>query len=187
MQSFFDALKDKQNRNFLLTIAFIIIFVVIPFRVFVAQPFVVDGDSMYPTLKNADYLVVDQISYRFSDPKRGDVVVFRYPHNPSESYVKRIIGLPGETVQIQKGVVSVKTKAGESITLSEPYIVSEDATYNIDTILDDEEYFVMGDNRPRSSDSRIWGPLPRENIQGRPLLRVWPFWNAAWYPGQFTL
>ncbi len=170
----------------LFTLAFLIIVVVIPIRVFIVSPFVVDGASMHPTFKHLDYLIIDEFLYYFKTPERGDVIVFRYPSNPSIFYVKRIIGLPGETVSINRGVVTITTTSGEKIGLSEPYIVNEDATYTKNTSLNSEEYFVMGDNRPNSSDSRIWGPLPRKNIIGRVDLRILPIKQSGFFPGKAT-
>lgn len=167
----------------LFTLAFLIVVVVIPIRVFIISPFVVDGDSMHPTFKNLDYLIVDEIIYQVKTPARGDVVVFRYPTNPSIFYIKRIIGLPGETVSINRGVVAITTEKGEDMTLSEPYIVNEDATYTKNVSLGADEYFVMGDNRPNSSDSRVWGALPRKNIIGRVDLRLLPVEKASFFPG----
>ena len=97
----------------LFTLALLIVVVVIPIRVFVASPFIVDGDSMHPTFENLDYLIIDELIYNFQTPSRGDVIVFRYPSNPSVFYIKRIIGLPGETVSINRGVVTVTTLIGE--------------------------------------------------------------------------
>lgn len=170
----------------LFTLAFLIIVVVIPIRVFIVSPFVVDGASMHPTFKHLDYLIIDEFLYYFKAPERGDVIVFRYPGNPSIFYVKRIVGLPGETVSINRGVVTITTASGEKIGLSEPYIVNEDATYTKNTSLNSEEYFVMGDNRPNSSDSRIWGPLPRKNIIGRVDLRILPIKQSGFFPGKAT-
>ncbi|HET9641394.1 MAG TPA: signal peptidase I [Candidatus Paceibacterota bacterium] len=167
----------------LFTLAFLIIVVVIPIRLFVISPFVVDGESMHPTFENLDYLIVDELVYRFHAPARGDVIVFRYPNNPSIFYIKRIIGLPDETVSINHGVVTIIKPSGERLTLSEPYIVNEDATYTKDVHLNPGEYFVMGDNRPNSSDSRIWGPLPATDIIGRVDLRLLPVNEAGLFPG----
>ena len=100
----------------LFTLALLIIVVVIPIRVFVASPFIVDGDSMHPTFENLDYLIIDELIYNFQTPSRGDVIVFRYPSNPSVFYIKRIIGLPGETVSINRGVVTVTTLTGEKLS-----------------------------------------------------------------------
>ncbi|MFM2331009.1 MAG: hypothetical protein RLZZ26_516 [Candidatus Parcubacteria bacterium] len=167
----------------LFILALLIVVVVIPIRVFIVSPFVVDGESMHPTFENLDYLIVDEIVYRFHAPARGDVIVFRYPKNPSVFYIKRIIGLPGETLSIDHGVVTVTTAAGETFTLTEPYTVYEDATYTKKVTLNPGEYFVMGDNRPNSSDSRFWGPLPKANIIGRVDLRLLPLTKSALFPG----
>lgn len=167
----------------ILTFIVLAIIIVVPIRVFVAQPFVVEGESMHPTFESADYLIVDQLSYRLGDPKRGDVVVFRYPNDPKVFYIKRIIGLPGETVHIDHGQTTITKADATTLTLDESYVVAEDATYTLDTTLGADEFFVMGDNRPRSSDSRIWGPLPREDIMGRAFLRLLPVNQVGVLPG----
>jgi signal peptidase I len=159
------------------------VIIVLPIRLFVAQPFVVDGESMHPTFENAQYLIVDELSYHFESPKRGDVIVFRYPGDPSVFYIKRIIGLPGETVHIDHGVVTVTKADGSSLTLDEPYVVAEDATYTEDSALGPGQYFVMGDNRPNSSDSRVWGVLPQNDIMGRVFLRLLPPNETGIFPG----
>ena len=170
----------------LFTLALLIILVVIPIRVFVVSPFVVDGESMHPTFENLDYLIVDEIVYAFKAPARGDVIVFRYPGDPKVFYIKRIIGLPGETVSINRGAVTVKTADGETLSLAEPYILNEDATYTKNVMLNQGEYFVMGDNRPNSSDSRVWGTLPRKNIIGRVDARLLPVTEFGFFPGSAT-
>jgi signal peptidase I len=170
----------------LFTLIVLIVVVVIPIRLFIISPFIVDGESMHPTFANLDYLVVDEFIYRFQAPARGDVVVFRYPKNPSVFYIKRIIGLPGEKVSINRGIATILQTNGETIALPEPYVVNEDATYTKNVILRDDEYFVMGDNRPNSSDSRVWGPLPLENIIGRVDLRLLPVSGATFFPGATT-
>ena len=167
----------------LFTLVLLVVVVVIPIRLFVISPFVVDGESMHPTFKNLDYLVVDELLYRFQSPARGDVVVFRYPGDPSIFYIKRIIGLPDETVSINHGVVTILSANGQKVPLTEPYIVNEDATYTKDVSLNPGEYFVMGDNRPNSSDSRVWGPLPRKDIIGRVDLRLLPISKSGFFPG----
>ncbi|HUY62748.1 MAG TPA: signal peptidase I [Candidatus Paceibacterota bacterium] len=167
----------------LFTLALLIVIVVIPIRVFVISPFVVDGESMHPTFENLDYLIVDELVYRFEAPQRGDVIVFRYPNDPSIFYIKRIIGLPNETVAINHGIVTITTAAGTTFTLDEPYIVNDDATYSHTFTLGPSQYFVMGDNRPNSSDSRVWGPLPRANIIGRVDLRLLPVGHVSFSPG----
>ncbi|MDO8623889.1 MAG: signal peptidase I [bacterium] len=167
----------------LFTLALLIVLVVLPLRAFVISPFVVDGESMHPTFQNLDYLIIDEISYRFESPKRGEVIVFRYPLNPSIFYIKRVIGLPGETVSINHGAISIKDASGLLQTLAEPYVATEDATYSKSVTLGSGEYFVMGDNRPNSSDSRVWGPLPEKDIVGRVFLRLLPFSQASFFPG----
>ncbi len=159
------------------------IVIVVPIRFFIAQPFVVEGESMHPTFESGDYLVVDELTYHLGDPKRGDVVVFRYPGDPSVFYIKRIIGLPGETVHIEKGKTSISKTDGSTVILNETYVVAEDATYSLDTTLGSDQFFVMGDNRPRSSDSRVWGPLPRTDMIGRAFIRLLPVANAGMLPG----
>ncbi|MEK7602123.1 MAG: signal peptidase I [Patescibacteria group bacterium] len=170
----------------ILTFIVLAVIIVVPIRLFVAQPFVVEGESMHPTFESSDYLIVDEFSYHFSAPKRGDVIIFRYPGDPNVFYIKRIIGLPGETVHIDHGQTTVTKTDGSTVTLNESYVVAEDATYTQDTTLGTEQYFVMGDNRPRSSDSRIWGPLPKANIMGRAYLRLLPFNKVGTLPGAVT-
>ena len=167
----------------LFTLAFLIVVVVIPIRLFIVSPFVVDGESMHPTFENLNYLIVDELVYDFHAPARGDVIVFRYPGDPSIFYIKRIIGLPGETVSITNGIVTITTVDGQSLTLTEPYVVNEDVTYTKNVTLNAGEYFVMGDNRPNSSDSRVWGPLPAKDIIGRVDLRLLPLNNMGFFPG----
>jgi signal peptidase I len=150
--------------------------IVIPIRVFIFQPFFVKGQSMEPNFENGDYLLVDEISYRFKEPQRGDVVVFKYPNDVSQRYIKRIIGLPGETIEIKDGKIDIFNQQGESI-LKETNYLSENIFTTGDTniTLKQDEYFVLGDNRLASADSRRWGPLPRKDIIGRVVFRAWPF------------
>lgn len=149
--------------------------VVLPVRYFVFQPFYVKGESMEPNFSNGDYLIIDEISYRLREPARGEVIVFRYPNDPSQRYIKRIIGLPGETVEINNGQIMIYNLAGEKSVLEEPYLPDSILTnWSKKMTLSQSEYFVLGDNRLASADSRRWGSLPRENIIGRALLRAWP-------------
>lgn len=161
--------------------------IVIPFRLFVAQPFIVSGASMVPTIHSRDYLVTDMVTYRLEKPQRGDVIVFRYPLDPSMYFVKRIIGLPGETVVIKNGMVSVHLGEEKETVLEEPYIADENKSYeSISTTLDGGEYFVLGDNRSGSSDSRVWGPLQEKFILGRALVRLYPLEKMEILPGHFS-
>lgn len=167
-------------------LALLIVVVVLPLRAFVISPFVVDGESMHPTFENLDYLIVDELVYDLHAPVRGDVIVFRYPGDLSVFYIKRIIGMPSETVAINHGVITITKTDGSTLVLSEPYVVEEDATYTKKVTLNSGEYFVMGDNRPNSSDSRVWGPLPRQDIIGRVDLRLLPVTLVGFAPGKVS-
>lgn len=134
----------------------IVLLITIPIRLWIAQPFIVSGASMEPTFDNGDYLIVDELSYFFRKPEKGEVIIFRYPLNPSKFFIKRIAGVPGEMVKIN----------GDKITLAE------------------NEYFVLGDNRSASSDSRVWGALPENLVVGRALIRLWPITKIEILPGQ---
>jgi len=163
-----------------LKIIIIALLIVIPIRYFIFQPFFVRGQSMEPAFENGDYLIVDELSYRFREPQRGEVVVFRYPENPSFRYIKRIIGLPGEKVEIKDGYVMID-KGGRSLVLDESQYLPRFLVTpgSLQIVLKQNEYFVLGDNRPVSSDSRRWGSLPRENIIGRVFFRAWPIPTLA--------
>ncbi len=165
--------------------ALITLFIVLPIRIYIAQPFIVSGSSMDPTFENGEYLIVDELSYRLDEPERGDVIIFRYPKDTTKFFIKRIIGLPTETVIVNGKSVIIKNEMNpEGLELDESYLTHE--TYsNTRVVLDDDEYFVMGDNRPASSDSRIWGPLSRDLIVGRAFLRLLPVGRAAVLPGDY--
>ncbi len=150
---------------------------VILVRTFVAQPFLVSGSSMIPTFQNGDYLLVDELTYHFRAPERGEVIVLKYPKDPSEYFIKRVIGLPGETVIIQSGHVTVVDQ-GKKIVLNEPYIDQPMVAQSFTETLGPNEYFVMGDNRNYSYDSRSWGPVPSSDIVGVVRLRLWPIQTA---------
>jgi len=145
-------------------------------RVFIFQPFVVEGSSMEPDFHNGEYLLIEKVSYRFQGPKRGDVIVFHYPRNPSVNYIKRIIALPGETVRIENGHILINGQ-----TLDESYLSGSDQTLidanpelSYEVSLNNKQYFVLGDNRAHSSDSREWGPLDSNFIIGRTALVLYP-------------
>jgi signal peptidase I len=169
-------------RNFLgflwetLKIVVIALVIVVPIRYFLFQPFFVKGASMEPNFEDNQYLIIDEISYRFREPQRGEIVVFKYPHDPSQRYIKRIVGLPGEIVEIKEEQVLI---SGQVLDESS-YLPEGTSTPGLTKItLTENEYFVLGDNRLHSSDSRSWGPLPKENIVGRAYLRAWPFDTLA--------
>lgn len=139
---------------------------------FIAQPFLVQGASMEPSFSNGNYLIVDEVTYKFREPGRGEVIVFINPTNDrDEFYIKRIIGIPNDRVLIQGNQVYVNGDL-----LNETYLSKEDMNFNnnLDIKLKADEYFVMGDNRPHSFDSRSWGPLDRDQIVGAVRLRFWP-------------
>lgn len=165
----------------------IILLVVIPIRVFIAQPFIVNGASMDPTFEHGQYLIVDQVTYRFNEPERGDVVVFRYPNDTRQFFIKRVIGLPGETVKItDDSIIIYNDNHPEGLTLKEPYIKNKTSHQNGNTQtteLKNSEYFVLGDNRLQSSDSRSWGTLKGNLIIGRPLIRLLPPSSISFFPG----
>lgn len=141
---------------------------------------------MVPTFENRDYLIVDELTYRLHEPSRGDVVIFRYPNDPSKFFIKRMIGLPGETVRVSGDTVTIKNAdSPEGFTLAEPYIKNHmSGTQVIERTLKSDEYFVMGDNRPASSDSRFWGPVPKEDLVGRAFLRLYPLKELSVFPGE---
>jgi len=135
--------KEKENSLWdFLKFTVIALLIVIPIRLWVAQPFIVSGASMEPTFDNGDYLIIDEFSYHFQKPQKGDVIVFRYPLQTSKFFIKRIVNIPKEG-----------------------------------------EYFVEGDNKNASYDSRSWGNVPEKNIIGRAFLRLWPFNKMAVLPG----
>ena len=150
---------------FLLEIVQIVVIaaaIIIPIRYFLVQPFYVRGASMEPTFLDREYLLIDEITYRFRDPQRGDVVVFRYPRDPSEFFIKRVIGVPGDTVDVANGkVVSYQHGAYGGIVLEEEYISVQSHRHRASHAQPDE-YFLLGDNRPASLDSRSFGPVKSE-------------------------
>lgn len=144
-------------------------------RFFLIQPFYVSGQSMEPTFENNQYIIVDQVSYRFRAPRRGDVVVFKYPRNVAFSFIKRIVGLPGETVSVHNGDVTIfNDEHPNGIKLDEDYIDIQ-TSQEVRRTLAEDEFFVLGDNRSNSSDSRHWGALPRNLIIGKVWVVLYPF------------
>jgi len=142
-------------------------------RTFVAQPFLVSGASMETNFYNKDYLLVDELSYRFREPARGEVIVFKYPGDHKSFYIKRIIGLPGERVVVSDGQIVIY-KGNEKLILKEGYLHQIMNSGHSETTLGKDQYFMMGDNRNFSFDSRSWGPVARGEIIGLVRFRVWP-------------
>jgi signal peptidase I len=127
---------------------------------------------MKPTLVPGEFLLVNKLAYKFSGMTRGDIVVFHYPPQPSEDYIKRLVGLPGDTVKISKGQVTVNQQL-----LTEPYIMA-DPSYSGEWQVPAGSIFVLGDNRNSSSDSHVWGFVPVDNIMGKAIVIYWPLQNA---------
>lgn len=173
-------------------IVIIAVVIVIPIRYFIFQPFIVSGESMLPTFHNGDYLISSEISYMFSEPRRGDVIIFAFPLQTREKFIKRIIGLPGETLSFADGQVEIIDDKN-TLILQENYLPDSTKTYLSDVIapgfeningaeeitLGEGEYFVMGDNREFSYDSRSWGTVPEENIIGRVFFKIFPIWSFS--------
>jgi signal peptidase I len=163
----------------------IALLIIVPLRVFIAEPFIVSGSSMVPNYHNREYLIIDKVSYRQHEPQRGDVVVLRYPKDPTQYFIKRVIALPGETVKIDKGSVFIFNKETPNGTqLDEQYLPNQGITFGSaePVTLGPDEFFVLGDNRLASSDSRVWGILPKDEIVGRVWLRVFPLQNFGFTP-----
>jgi signal peptidase I len=179
--------KKENFFSEILKFTFIALVIVLPIRLFIAQPFIVSGASMDPTFQTGEYLIVNQISYRLGNPQRGEVVVFRYPQDETKYFIKRLIGLPGETVIIDGTSVIIKNQQyPDGFTLNEPYISPTNAKEDTLTkILKADEYFVMGDNRAESFDSRSWGILPRNLIIGTPFIRLFPVTKVGVFPGDY--
>jgi signal peptidase I len=144
----------------------LVIFLLI--RVFV-QNFRVDGMSMEPNFHDGQFLLISKMAYRVGEPQRGDVIVFRYPQDPSRDFIKRVVGLPGEVVQVTDGQVVV-----DGTPVPDLADVYQGGYTSAATRLGPEELYVMGDNRPNSSDSHTWGPLPTDLVIGKVVLSYWP-------------
>lgn len=152
--------------------------IVLPIRYFIAQPFIVRGASMEPNFQDRQYLIIDEASYYLREPIRGETIVFRYPKDPRQFFIKRIIALPGEKIEIQEGRVKIFNSVYPAgFILEEEYLnlLGHPIYPELISVLQGDQYFVMGDNRDFSSDSRIWGPLDRKFIIGKVFFRAWPF------------
>ncbi len=166
MKQYFLAIKE------VLEVFLVALFSILFVYKFLAQPFLVQGESMEPTFQSGDYLLVDEISYRVKEPERGDLIVFRYPGNPSLFYIKRIVGLSGDEIEIVGGKIFVNGQP-----FDESYLPAGTQTKpfgNDKFVLGEKQFFVLGDNRSYSSDSRRWGPIEKSDIVGEVRLRFWP-------------
>ena len=177
--SFLSDLKDFSFDT--IRIIVISLIIIIGIRSFVMQPFFVNGQSMEPNFYDGDYLIVNEIGYRIDDPKRGDVIIFHYPNDPHQFFIKRIIGLPGEKIEIRNNKIVIYNKehpdgfALDEIYISKSAVISKDYSQE----LKNDEYYVLGDNRIASSDSRVWGVLEKHYIVGKAWIRAWPFDNFS--------
>ncbi len=181
--SFLSDLKDFSFDT--IKIIVISLIIIIGIRSFVMQPFFVNGQSMEPNFYDGDYLIVNEIGYRFDDPKRGDVVIFHYPNDPRQFFIKRIIGLPGEKIEIRDNKITIYNKERpDGFTLNELYIPKNIVmSKSHSQELKNDEYYVLGDNRIASSDSRVWGVLERRHIVGKAWIRAWPFGAFSVFEG----
>lgn len=179
-QSLFDKLKS--NLAELVEFIAIVGAVIVVIRFFVAEPHRVDGSSMVPNFHTGDYIITNKLATRLSHPERGEVIILQNPRNASEAFIKRVIGLPEEKVRIQDGNVFVNGKQLDESYLPRGLKTPAGAflAEGEETTVPSNQYFVMGDNRSASSDSREWGPIKNELIIGQAFLRYWP-------PQKFTL
>ncbi|MCF7816231.1 MAG: signal peptidase I [Candidatus Pacebacteria bacterium] len=181
--------KNEKESMFgeIVRFSLIALLIVLPVRLFIAQPFIVSGASMETTFSTGQYIIVDQLTYHFEEPVRGEVIVFRYPKDPSKFFIKRIIAIPGDTIAISgRDVIISNDEHPDGVHLDESYVHDMKPTTTLTETLGNDEYFVMGDNRDASSDSRSWGVLQRDKIIGRAFLRLFPFTNIGIFPGSFV-
>jgi signal peptidase I len=176
------------------------VIIILPIRLFLFQPFFVQGASMEPNFDDGQYLIVNELGYKetsfdlggnhlfsfepFKELSRGDVIVFRYPKNPSQFFIKRVIGLPGETVSIKDGQIMIaneKNPTGFILDESSYLPMDLKTSGEMTRKLEGNQYFVLGDNRGASHDSRAWGPLPKNLVIGKVTLRAWPLAKTAVY------
>ncbi|MEN9604516.1 MAG: signal peptidase [Candidatus Parcubacteria bacterium] len=172
-------IKPQKKKEMSWKTFFLYVLLVVAIRLFVVEPHSVSGSSMTETFHDKDYLFVEKLSYKFSDPERGDVIVFNPPivERTDDRFIKRVIGIPGDTVKVEEGVTYVNGTAQRET------FVAHSSTQPASVTLKAGEYFVMGDNRAGSYDSRSWGPITKDEIQGRVLLRLYPFADIGFYPG----
>ncbi|MBI5645015.1 signal peptidase I [Candidatus Kaiserbacteria bacterium] len=180
-------MREASSQRSLIAYTIIALGLALIIRFYIAAPYIVSGASMEPTFDNFHYLIIDKVIYKIDDPKRGDVIVFKLPQNTSRALIKRVIGLPGETVVLSGNVVRIiNPEHPEGFTIDESYLSSGNlgGATNMKVTLGPDQFFVLGDNRKVSADSRLWGTLPREDINGRVFLRLYPFNKIDVLPGE---
>ena len=181
--------EDKKKSNGLFGYTVLALGIALFIRFFIATPYVVSGASMEPTFHDWQYLIVDKLIYTIHLPERGDVVVFKLPGDEDRSLIKRVIGLPTETVRIRGSKITIRNDANpDGFTLPEEYVDERNASRgdSLEVTLGEQEYFVLGDNRIVSADSRLWGTLPQENVTGRVDARLFPLNAIGILPGKAT-
>ncbi len=175
----------KENIIEILKFLLLILVTIVPFRILVAEPYIVSGISMSNTLETGHYLIINKFKHKITGLERGDLVVFNPPHDKDKTYIKRVVGLPGETLKIENQEVFIKNETiGEFSKINEPYIKNPPRIDN-ETTIGEKEYFVMGDNRDNSSDSRSWGVVKHSSIKGEPVIRLFPLKSISYMPGHY--
>ena len=178
--------EHAENAWDLIKFAALALIIVLPIRMFIAQPFIVSGESMVPTFQDGQYLIVDEISYILNGAHRGDVVVFKYPNDTKRYFIKRIIGMPNEKIIVtDKDVTIINKENPNGFKLVEPYVNENSFLQTGEYTTGNNEYFTMGDNRNHSADSRTWGILPKNLMVGRAYLRLLPFKDISYLPGGY--
>lgn len=155
----------------------VVMAIMVMIYLFIMSPQEISGASMETNFHNGEFILTNKIEYKFTDPKRGDIVIFKSPRNKEIDYIKRVIALPGETIRLSNSIFFINGKK-----VDEPYLAPGTYTFggsflieNTDFVVPKGKYFVVGDNRPHSSDSREFGPIAKEDFIGKALLRYWPF------------
>ncbi|TSC97281.1 MAG: signal peptidase I [Candidatus Berkelbacteria bacterium Licking1014_2] len=155
--------------------------IVLLLHFFVATIFIVDGISMEPNFQDKEVVIVDKLSYLIKTPQRGEVVIVRFPGRESDKYIKRVVGLPADKLEIKNGKIYLNDQALRELYLDKDIVIEPDKIW----VVPDNQYFLMGDNRAASSDSRIWGTAPRQNLIGRAYLKIWPTSDIGLIPIPF--
>lgn len=165
----------------------VVMAIMVMIYLFVMSPQEIKGASMEPSFFDKEYILTNKILFKLRDPVRGDVVIFKSPANPEIDYIKRVIGLPGDTVSLRQNAIFVNSVKVEEPYLS-PGITIFGGSYlreNQEVVIPQGKYFVLGDNRPHSADSREFGPIPKEDFIGKAFLRYWPFTRFGLIPRVF--